>query len=198
MISMGGTQHQQIVAGICILVEMDFTSGTIYYTNSPLNITIGGHTYQGLGALVGVSDLNESMDSDEEKLTLSLSIVNTAMIATVLGSVESYRGRRARIYFLMMTADFIPVNSPIQRWTGYMDKVIVNRSPANADGGNDSSGTIEMQCSRAGMARARNYQGLRLTHQQQILRYPSDTGLRYIRTLIDQPATWLSKDFQKQ
>ena len=198
MISMGATQHTAVVTGMCMLVEMDFKVGTQYLTNAPQNLTIGPLTYLGLGGLIKLPDLHESVDSDEEKLTLGLSIVDTALIALSLGAVDGYRGRPVRIYFQMMSADFLPVGPVVHRWSGSMDKIVINRTPASTESGDDSTGMIEMQCSRSGMARARNYQGLRLTHQQQQLRFPGDTGLRYMRVLIDQPTLWLSKNFQKQ
>lgn len=78
-----------------------------------------------------------------------------------------------------------------------MDKVqIPRRSPSPAAGG-ESQGRIEMLCSRAGLGRARNNLGLRMTHQQQLQRYPGDTFLRYVSTLVEQPSLWLSKRFQE-
>lgn len=198
MITMGTTQHTATVAGVAWLAQLDFTSGTLYVTTAPQNITTGGHTYTGLGALVAIDNLNESPDSSAEKINLSLSIADPAMLALALGNVEGYRGRAVRLYLQLFDETFTPVASPLQRWSGVMDKVQITRRPAEADRPGAGTGSIALQCSRAGMARARYYQGLRLTHQQQLARYPGDTGLRYVRTLIEQPALWLSKRFQQQ
>ena len=64
--------------------------------------------------------------------------------------------------------------------------------------GGENNGRVEIPCSRYGMARARNYQGLRHTHAQQQLRFPGDVGLQYMQDLIEKPALWLSKRFQEQ
>lgn len=198
MITMGSTRHQQVVAGVAWLAQLDFTSGTLYLTTAPQSLTSGGHTYTGLGSLVSIGSLNESTDSSAEKITLSLSVANAAMLALGLGSVEGYRGRAVRLYLQLFDDTFTPVDSPVQRWSGVMDKVAITRRPADAGNPGSSSGSIELQCSRSGMARARYYQGLRLTHQQHQSRWPGDTGLQYMRTLIEQPALWLSKRFQQQ
>lgn len=198
MITMGSTRHQQVVAGVAWLAQLDFTSGTIYITTAPQSLTSGGNAYTGLGSLVSIGSLSESADASAEKITLSLSVANAAMLALGLGNVEGYRGRAVRLYLQLFDEQFTPVDNPVQRWSGVMDKVMISRRPADAASPGSGGGSIDMQCSRAGMARARYYQGLRLTHQQHQSRWAGDTGLQYMRTLIEQPAQWLSKRFQEQ
>lgn len=198
MITMGTTQHTAAVAGVAWLLQLDFSSGTIYLTTAPQTLTTGGNTYTGLGALVSVGNLSESADSSAEKITLSLAVASSAMLALALGNVEGYRGRAVRLYLQLFDAQFAPVASPLQRWSGSMDKVQITRQPAEAGSPGAGGGSIDLQCSRSGMARARYYQGLRLTHQQHQSRWAGDTGLQYARTLIEQPALWLSKRFQEQ
>jgi hypothetical protein len=194
MITMGATQHQQPVAGVAWLVALDFASGMLRYTTAPVSITDGADTYLGVGALASVSAVTESEEVQADAITLRLSIVDTALIAASLGNVEGYRGRAATVYLQMLDATFRPVGPKVRRWAGLMDRVEIKRG--NSDAG--ATGSIELRCSRSGIARMRNAQGLRLTHEQQLRRYPGDTGLRYVRTLIEQPTLWLSKRFQEQ
>lgn len=198
MITMGTTQHTAAVAGVAWLAQLDFSVGTQYLTTAAQSITTGGNTYTGLGALVSIDALNESADSAAEKITLSLAVASAAMLSLGLGNVEGYRGRPVRLYLQLFDEQFAPVASPLQRWSGVMDRVQITRQPAGTASPGASGGSIDLQCSRSGMARARHYQGLRLTYQQQLARYPGDTGLRYARTLIEQPALWLSRRFQQQ
>jgi hypothetical protein len=86
------------------------------------------------------------------------------------------------------------VGTKVHRWTGTMEPVRITR---RVQAGGPSSGRIEMPCTRNGMSRARNYQGLRLTHAQQQAIYPADMGLEYLQALIEQPTLWLSKRFQE-
>lgn len=183
--------------GVAWLIELDFAIGTQAYTTAPVDVTSGGVTYQGFSTLADVSGVSESEDSADTKVTLGFSVVSQAVLAATIGSVESYRGNPARLYLQMFDAGFAPVGAKIKRWSGYMDKVAVNRTRSSPSGG-DSLGRIELQCSRAGLARARNFKGLRLTNAQQQHRHPGDTGLRYVQTLLEQPSVWLSKRFQQQ
>lgn len=199
MLDMGGnTRHTATVAGVCWLVEMDFSSGTVYCTTAPLSLLINGHNYLGLGMLSGVSELRESADSAAERISLSLTIADASLLALVLGDVGGYRGRPVRLYLQLLDENFQPDGAPRHRWSGVMDRTQITRTAGDPESGTSPGGVVEMQCSRAGMARARNWSGLRLTHQQQSARYPGDTGLRYLRGLIEKPTPWLSVAFLKQ
>ncbi len=197
MINMGSTQAQQAVVGVVWMAELDFASGLQRLTTAPRNITVGGNTWTGLGLFAGVADLAEGSDSAAQQLTLSLAVTDTAMLALAMGGVQGYRGRPARLYLQLLDEAFQPVALPVRRWAGVMNKVQIDRKPADVMASGPGSGSINLLCTRSGMARARHAQGLRLTDAQQQARYPGDTGLRYVRTLIEQPARWLSKAFQR-
>lgn len=194
MITMGTTQHQQSVAGVAWLVELAFVSGTLRYTTAPVTITESGNTWLGWGAVATVGSVTESEEVLGDAIALRMSIVDQALIAASLGNVGNYRGRRATLYLQMLGSTFQPVGPKVRRWSGLMDRVEIKRT-AGEEG---STGSIEMRCARVGVARMRNAGGLRLTHEQQQRRYPGDTGLRYVRTLIEQPSLWLSKKFQER
>lgn len=199
MITMPGVQHLQSVAGMCWLIELQFTSGTLRLTTAPVNVPAAGYTWTGLGAVLDVQPVTESADAGTEQLEISLSLVDLAMLALTLGSVEGYRGKRVRMWLQLMTPEYQPVDEPVLRWAGFMEPIKVDRGRAGADLGDDEPrGAIVLPCSRAGLARSRNAPGARLTHAQQQADYPGDTGLRYVRQLVEQPALWLSKKFQAQ
>lgn len=184
------------VRGVAWLVELDFTSGTLRYTTAPLPIVAGGNTYTALGTLVDVSPVGESENTGAEQITLGFTAVSTAMLAASLGNVEGYRGRAARLNLQLLDDTWQPAGAPVLRWAGTMQPVKVTRTRSAPEGG-ASVGRIELPCTRSGMARARNAQGLRLNHAQQQQRFPGDLGLEYVQTLIEQPSLWLSKKFQK-
>lgn len=184
------------VRGAAWLVEMQFTTAPLRFTSAPITVDALGYSWLGLGHLCEVGTLAESADASAARLTISLAATNQALLAAALGNVAAYRGRRARLYLQLFDEQFQPVGAPRQRWAGYMDKVQVPRKRSPAAGGG-SQGRIEMVCSRAGMARARNNHGLRMTDAQQQQRWPGDTGLRYVQQLLEQPSTWLSRRFQE-
>jgi hypothetical protein len=194
MLTMGTTQHEASTVGVAWLVELDFAGGTQRLTTAPVNIVVGADTYTGLGDLLAVGALSESEDANAERVALTLAITSTAQLAAVLGDASTYRGRPVRLYLHLLDAAYAPVGSKVLRWAGYMEPVRINRSRTEHG---TASGRIELPCSRAGFFKARNFQGLRHTHAQQLQRYPGDLGLQYLQDLLERPALWLSKKFQE-
>jgi hypothetical protein len=183
--------------GVAWLVDLHFTGGLQSVTTWGREVPANGRTYTALGTLAEVAAVQESADTTGERLKLSLSIVNSAMFAAAMGDPATYRGRRAQLWLQLFDAGTLqPAGAPVLRWQGYMDKLSIERQPGGPDT-NGSHGRIQLECSRAGLARARRAEGLRHTDAQQQQRYPGDTGLRYVRTLIEKPSLWLSKKFQE-
>lgn len=183
------------VKGEVWLVELYFATQPVYYnTSSDTIILPGGDTYLGGGSAVTISQIHESDSSSPSKVKLSFGLVNQSLVALTLGNVGEYRNRRVKIYQQLMTDTMQPFGSKKLRWMGYMDKVSISKE-ANVNG---ITGAIEMQCSKPGINRSRNYQGLRITHAQRLKEYPNDRGTEYIEDLIANPVNWLSVAFQKQ
>lgn len=182
------------VRGVTLLIDLEFASGTIYATTFSMPIAANGHTYTALGNVLTVSDFRESEVLTTDKLSLKLSLVNTAMLAYVIGPASEYRNRSVRIYAQLLGDTWIPVETPILRWVGYMDKVRVTRRTSKTD---KSSGEIELVCQRAGLSRFRNKIGFRMSHAQQQLDFPGDMGLEYTEQLVTNPPVWMSKAFQE-
>lgn len=195
MITFDTAQNEQSVVGLAWLVELYFGTGTVRYTTAPVPITVGADTYTGYGALVGVSNVAESEELVADQVRLSMSIVDQALIAASLGNVENYRGKAVKIRLQLLTEHFVPAGTPRLRWSGVMDRVEIKR---DGDGSGAAGGSIEMICTRSGVARMRRAKGLRLTHEQQQRRFPGDTGVRFVRELIGAPQPWLTKRFQQQ
>lgn len=186
------------VAGIHYLVDLDFATGTLRYTTHALAIVFGGNTYTALGDLVEVGNLAESENQGADKIELTFSIVNQAMLAALIGPATVYRNRRVRIHAQLIDDTYQPAGAAVLRWAGFMDAPAIDRSPAPPDGGSAATGKLRLPCWRAGQARMRTANSLRRTHAQQLQRTGGvDTGLRYTQQLIEQPSQWLSKRFQQ-
>ncbi len=199
MLTLSAPELAQLASPICgavWLLELDFDAATHHYTSFNIALTINGNVYLAAGNLATISDLHESLDTDTQTITVSLSVSNAATLGTMLGDVETYRGRSARIYLQLLDANFQPLGTPRLRFAGEMEPIKVVRQPAS--GNAPASGRIDLPIARAGLSRSRLQDGLRLTDEQQRAQYPGDRGLEYIRSLIEKPTLWLSKKFQEQ
>jgi hypothetical protein len=179
------------VRGVHWLIQLEFTTGTMYVTTWPHDLTISGQVDTSLN--VDVTDVGESENGAADKVTLSIAVVHQSMLALTLGSLDTYRGRKVKLYLQFVDDTFQPVGSPVHYWTGRMEPARVVRDV----GDEGSFGRIELPCNRAGVARARNAEGLRLSDAQQQATYTGDKGYEYIQTLVDKPATWLTIPFLK-
>lgn len=202
MLTLDSPASAQLVAGAVgpvMLFELDFTTGMRRLCTWSDTLTIGGFDYTPVGGAVSVAAISESEDTSVDKLSLTVPLVNQAMLASVLTSIETYRGKPGRIYLQLVNEKFQPVGAKVLRYSGYMEPARVSREKGDEAGNNGGiSGTITLDLSRAGLVRSRNFEGIRASHQQQQQRYPTDKGFEYMQGLINLPAQWLSKAFQWQ
>jgi hypothetical protein len=189
-----GNRLDAEVTGEAWLIELDFTGGTQRVALWSSNVTVGGNTYTALPALQ-IPEMAGSEDAAPAQITLRLPMASATWTALAIGNVESYRGKKARIYYQAMGENFQPEGNKVLRWMGQMEPVRISRETPALSGG-ARVGWIELPLSRVGMARARTEEGLRRTHQQQQALYPGDLGLEQTTTLINQPTDWLSIKFQ--
>lgn len=196
-LTLDGTSSAQIAspaAGAHWLIEMDFLTATFRVTTAPIDVLSGGFTYIGLGQQITVDDVSENADVSAAILNVTLSLTNDVQLAAAIGQIDHYRNRPIRLYVQFFNQDFKPIGTKVLRWSGKMNPVKVK---PKRSGNGTLSGRIELPCTRSGMNVFRNYQGIRLTHQQHIQRYPGDLGLEYMSALLEKPALWLSKRFQE-
>lgn len=195
--SLDSTAQAQVNSGryaTAYLLDLHFLSGVLRMATLPLlKVYANGYEYSGLGQALNIAPITFSEDGRAETIKLTLGLKDPALLAAVLGSVAGYRGRRVRIWLQVFTDRFVPVGAPALEWQGFMEPVRV-RTQAVEKG---FSRQVEMPCARAGMARSRNAQGLRVTDAQQQQRYPGDRFAEYLQDLLEQPVTWLSKRFQE-
>jgi hypothetical protein len=178
--------------GVMLLIELAFTGGTIRITNWPVDITILGFTWIGLGSLTEVGDIKESEDGNYQKMTIGLSQVKSGNLALALGSVETYQGRAAKIYVALVDATSLQiVGAPLLRFSGLMEQVRILRD------GSTNAGRILMDCQSGAFDVRSNPAALRMNQAQHSVRHPGETGFRFVTGLIGHPQLWLSKRFQQ-
>lgn len=183
------TASTAAVVGVLSLIELDFTSGTLYLTGWPTNVTVGAQTYTGMGNVGGVSEIKESEDGQTQTLSLTLSQVNSSYLSLALGNASAYQGRAARVYVALTDTNFVLSGSPVLRFSGFMDKVSIKRTGKN-------EGEITLECVTGGYDVRKNPTGLRMNDVQHQSRHPGELGFQYVQALISNPQLWVSKRFQ--
>lgn len=109
-----------------IFADLDFVSGHVRLNSSDRALEFGGNVYLGGGELVGMGEVVESAALNPEKISLTLSGVDNALIAKVL--TESYHGRSATLYMSYIGNDGALVATPEMLWEGRMDSMGIETS----------------------------------------------------------------------
>lgn len=171
--------------------ELDFLGGVMRLTSWGVNLTWGGFTWTGLGALASISKVATSERPQYPAVDFSLSVGNPTILGLARGNVTNYRGRDANLYRYILSDSNAYLGDPELVWAGEMSQVRIDTGD-----GREKGASIVLRCEQRGRAQ-RNSQGLRLVSAQQEQRFPGDTGLRRKEELMGKPQLWLSKKFQQ-
>lgn len=175
------------------LLQFDFATGTQRYTNWTHSLEYFGHTWTGLGAVVGVSIVTQSEDLQFPAVDVQLNVANAGVLALALGTPAPYRNRPITIWQALLDDELKPAGDPEVIWAGLMDQLRFD----TGDGSEEGRPAAVMRCEMPGRDK-RGATSLRLTHGQQQQRFPGDTGLSRIEWMLGVPQLWLSKRFQMQ
>lgn len=187
------TELEKPVTRFAYFAEFSFLSATVYVSSLGQTVTWGGHDWIGLGAIGGISPIEESQGTAASALTFVLNIAQIEWLTLAIGSTSEYRGRDAKLYFCPLDEQFRLIDTPVACWRGTMDTMV---STVEGKRG-ESTGKISLKCETSAYGLKRKA-SLRINAAQQRQRYPNDSGLDYLTDLLGNPDSniWLSKRFQ--
>jgi hypothetical protein len=146
-----------------VAVKLEFASGDVRLNASPVNISIGGEEFLGVGGLGAISAVQEDTDLRAYDLTLALSGVPRDMVAIALA--ETYQNLPGTVWEVVLDpATWQPIAVPIVLFRGRMQVMTVNlgQSP-----------------------RVRRY-----TDEDQRAAHPGDDGLRFVAATVEKQLIW--------
>lgn len=174
------------------LIEAQFASGTMRFSNWNHNLSWQGHTWLGLSVVVGFGKVVETEEIAWPAMEISLNLANPAMLALARGPASEYRRRELLAYLCVLDDELRVIDEPDEPyWAGLMDQMRLNT------GDGKSAASVVLRCERPG--RDNRYAlGLRLNDAQHQARYPGDTGLSRMEQLVGKEVPWLSVKFQRR
>ncbi|MGI4846942.1 MAG: hypothetical protein ACRYGK_02215 [Janthinobacterium lividum] len=181
---------EKAVVKTVFFLELAFQGGTQYMCSSNVSIVWNGHTWLGLGILGSISSIVESDDLASKSVTFTLSAAEPSWLALAAGPVESYAGRKAKLYRCPLDDSFALIGTPERCWQGVMDMVTMGIE-------DDGSSAISLKCETGAFSLKRG-STLRMNAAQQKQRHPADTGFDHLAGLLANPVLWVSKKFQAQ
>ena len=190
------------VIHVSLLLELQFATGTAYLSNRSVSFIDGkwNLTWQGLGNLVAASAVSSGDDTLAPSMSYTLGIPWEAMTAEqramqglgiipqLIGNPAEYVNRSAVLWeqvFSETARDEYgrpqPVGDPVALHRGVMDTVSVSF---------DVSAAVLTLTVEGALARAGAPVFGRLTHRDQLRRYPGDRGLRYVPEVMSTDPVW--------
>ncbi len=165
-------------------VELDFASGFVRLAGSPMDLSFGGNTFVGVGALGGISRIEESAELRSYGLTLKLAGVPRDTVAIAMG--QHYQGRAGTVWEVPLDATtHLPIADPIVVFRGRMDQMVVSL-------GDPSTIALTMTNRLADWERPRLR---RYTDEDQKRVYGTDRGFEFVTATADKEIIWPSKGF---
>lgn len=183
------TELEKAVTRVIYFAEFDFVGGVVRLNSSNSNVEWGGYTWQGLGSLGSISQVEETDSTEAKSLTFTLNCAESSWVALAIGSDLVYRGRAAKLYFSPLAENYTMIGTPVLCWKGVMDLMAMS-----IDG---DTGNISLRC-ESSMFGLKRGDPIRLNAAQHKRTYPTDRGLDYLISVQSDPVTWLSARFQKK
>ena len=162
-----------------LLFKAQFTSGYVYLWSGMGDLTWDGQTWQGIGVLGGVSEIEETTDIKANGIRVSLSGVPSNMISIALAEVR--QNKPCFVYIGFLSASGTIIIDPYQLFAGRLDVPEINDSADTAV----LTITAENRLIDLDKARMRYY-----TDADLKIDYPTDKGFEYVSAIQDIEIEW--------
>jgi len=173
-----GADHQEIF----FAVKAEFDTSTIALWSGLEDLTIDGLAYTGAGALMTISDVEESTELKSSGIT----IVITGMDSTILTYAleEHYQNRPLTVMMGYTMGGANESAGTLILFKGRMTTLSINDTPEGA------TITLDAENRLVDLSRPSHY---RYTKESQNYLYPNDVGLNRVSLLQDKEIVWGKK-----
>lgn len=164
---------------ICLLISIEFASGTVYLTDAPINLIYGGNTYIGAGEIINIEFPEEENSLSANGLSLTFTGCDAAIVAIAM--TEHVQGRSISVRLAAFDYASRQIIDAYTEWTGRVDQMICQES------GDSASILLTAENRLADWSRPRLR---RYTDADQQAEYPGDKGFEYVAQMVDQEIVW--------
>ena len=156
-----------------------WSSGTTYLWTGYSTIVWDSQTWQGVGQLAGISDIEESSEIIANGATFTLSGVPSALLALALG--DARQGNEVSLWIGALDTSGTLVVDPYKVFSGLIDV------PGIQEGSETSTITLQAENRLIELNRPRE---VRNSDRFQQARFASDVGFEFVAGLQDKQITW--------
>lgn len=164
------------------LFEFEFASGTQRFTDRHGYLTVDGFDWLGVGQVLSVSGLEQSVGMSAPQATFTLSGVDAFLLNVAANGSTEATGRPCCVYIQFLTEAGAPLDSKIAIWSGLMDTVSMAAGLGRQ--------AISLTAETLFVDRVRAPWGLQTDTDQQA-RWPGDRGFEFAPSLLFKTVNWL-------
>lgn len=168
------------------MVDIQLDGGDLSFNTSLANFTYDSKVFVGRGNLGQVSSIKESSNLDPDKCLITLSGIDTVLLAALLA--ENYVNRPAYVYIALLDESNQIIGEPFMHFPGVVGALAVSY-------GSEAVINIELNDSLVLWARAKIK---RYTNQQQQSKYPGDKGLEFVEQITDKEIIWPTAEYLRK
>ena len=161
------------------LVDMEFSSGSIYLWSGMGDLTYNSNTYLGAGDLLSIGSIQETAELTANGATITLGGIKQSLLS--LARDEPYQGRPLIIRLGAFDESGDLIASPVILFSGFMDVMTI------ADSGDTSTITVTVENKLIAFQRTavRRY-----TAEDQKIEHPTDKGFEFVAKIQEKEIIW--------
>jgi hypothetical protein len=161
------------------LVDMEFSSGSIYLWSGMGDLTYNSNTYLGAGDLLSIGAIQETAELTANGATITLGGIKESLLT--LARDEPYQGRPLIIRLGAFDGNGDLIASPVILFSGFMDIMTI------ADSGDTSTITVTVENKLIAFQRTavRRY-----TAEDQKIEHPTDKGFEFVAKIQEKEIIW--------
>lgn len=147
------------------LIDMEFTSGDVYFWSGVGNLTFNSNSYIGAGDLLSIGSVSETAELQANGATVTLTGIKQSLVT--IARDEPYQGRPLTIRLGALDDSGDLIASPVIIFSGFMDVMTIS------DSGDSSTISISVENKLIAFERS---SVRRYTNEDQKIDHPSDKG----------------------
>jgi len=162
-----------------LFIQMEFDSGNLNLWTGYDNKIWNGDTYIGAGAILGISEVEETGQLRAGSVSFSLSSLDASVISLALNS--DYQGNAVNMWFAALSDTGGTLIEPYKLFEGVMDVISFD------DAGDQANFQIRCETRAIDIRKAKER---RYTDEDQKIDFPNDKGLEFISKIKDIDVVW--------
>ena len=162
-----------------LAVKAEFDTDTIRLWSGDYSLTINGETYLGVGTLLSISNIEDTLELKSSGLSVALAGMDATVLDLAL--TENYQNRFITVFLGYLSGGTDTTVGTMTLFKGRMQSIVINDDP------NGSTITVDAENRLIDLQRPSN---LRYTKESQQFIDSSDTCFNRVQSLQDKEIIW--------